>query len=74
MDNATPERFGYWLNKQLKRVREDKTQEPLVFVNAWNEWAEGAYLEPDKTFGSGFLEAIKDQMSTDSSSSMQSDS
>ena len=62
MHEATPDRFAHWLRCQLERVKKDKTQEPLVFVNAWNEWAEGAYLEPDKAFGRGFLEAVRQQV------------
>jgi hypothetical protein len=59
MQNATPQRYRLWLERQLRRVQADTTQEPLVFVNAWNEWAEGAYLEPDQTYGYGFLEATR---------------
>ena len=49
-----------WLEERLEQSRlQHHGDERLVFVNAWNEWAEGAYLEPDQRFGHTFLEAIK---------------
>lgn len=35
----------------------------MLLINAWNEWGEGAHLEPDKKYGYGFLEAIRDVLS-----------
>ena len=57
---ATPGNFRCWLRNVI-RQEENKLpgEERLVFINAWNEWAEGTYLEPDAEFGRGFLEAVK---------------
>jgi GT2 family glycosyltransferase len=57
---ATPGAYQAWLESALQDARETCFgDERLVFVNAWNEWAEGAYLEPDRAFGHGFLEATR---------------
>ncbi|MDD5365096.1 MAG: glycoside hydrolase family 99-like domain-containing protein [Gallionellaceae bacterium] len=56
--NGTPGNYEFWLSKTINKVRQE--QEPpnrLVFINAWNEWAEGCHLEPDQRFGRAFLEA-----------------
>lgn len=57
---STPARFRYWLRKIVEQEnRFNNDDESLVFINAWNEWAEGTYLEPDQRFGTGYLSAVK---------------
>lgn len=57
--NANPQKYQFWMEKQLARILKDPSESRLLFLNAWNEWAEGAYLEPDQTFGYGYLEATR---------------
>lgn len=58
MHGATPEKYETWLHELVERARRETFfGEALVCVNAWNEWAEGAYLEPDQHFGAAFLNA-----------------
>ena len=58
--NGTPANYEYWLAEALRRTRHDHPgKEWLVFINAWNEWAEGCYLEPDRRHGGEFLEATR---------------
>jgi len=55
--DATPEKFERYLRRQLDNVRANYSDHK-VFLFAWNEWAEGGYLEPDEKFGHGYLEAL----------------
>jgi lipopolysaccharide biosynthesis protein len=54
---STPERYQAWLAEVVRDFQPPVQGGDLVFVNAWNEWAEGAHLEPDLRFGHRYLEA-----------------
>jgi glycosyltransferase involved in cell wall biosynthesis len=55
---STPAKYERWLSALVERAqRTSFFGEPFVCVNAWNEWCEGAYLEPDLHFGSAYLNA-----------------
>lgn len=58
--NAHPENYRRWLATMIAQTRNARPEgERIVFINAWNEWGEGCYLEPEAQFGRGFLEATR---------------
>ncbi|MFM7182113.1 MAG: glycoside hydrolase family 99-like domain-containing protein [Verrucomicrobiales bacterium] len=58
--NGNPIAYQQWLISSIRRsVRCNKEDSRLVFINAWNEWAEGTYLEPDNERGFSYLQATK---------------
>lgn len=62
--HASPRGCRDWLRHAIStaRRREPGNPAPLVFINAWNEWAEGAVLEPDTRLGHAWLQATRDAL------------
>ena len=55
------EEFSLWLNGIIKWTKENNTPEKqYVYINAWNEWGEGAILEPTQRYGYKYLQIVKD--------------
>lgn len=64
--NASPQIFQKWFDYIYNNFVPFSKEENFIFINAWNEWAEGCHLEPDMKFGTGFLEAIKNVLTSNS--------
>jgi Glycosyltransferase WbsX len=68
-DNTTPEEYGNWLRQSINGIQGRPREHRIVFINAWNEWAEGNYLEPDLRYGHAYLEAtyeaVRDEQAAD---------
>lgn len=63
LEGALPERFQAYVESKLQYAHQFLSgDERLLFVNAWNEWAEGAHLEPDRVFEHDWLRAIADAL------------
>lgn len=58
LDGATPQLYKTWLTDIINETQQNNMlDDKFIFINAWNEWAEGAYLEPDLKWKYGYLEA-----------------
>lgn len=57
LHDSTPELYERWLNTVVQRELSNPDSDRIVFINAWNEWAEGNHLEPCQKWGHAYLEA-----------------
>ena len=77
--NSTPEAYERWLrevvNRRRARIEQRKsletTEDSLIFINAWNEWAEGCHLEPCQRWGRKYLEATRRALGVSANQSIQ---
>lgn len=55
--NSNPEKYQQWLQHEVNKFEPFSKNENFIFINAWNEWAEGNHLEPCQKWGKKYLEA-----------------
>lgn len=60
---SSPEKYKHWLRRAIENTNSRMMgEERIVFLNAWNEWAEGCHLEPDEKYGHAWLQATSDAL------------
>jgi 2-polyprenyl-3-methyl-5-hydroxy-6-metoxy-1,4-benzoquinol methylase len=59
LDGASPEVYERWLRRAIAKNADVRAEENIIFIMAWNEWAEGNHLEPDERYGRRWLEATR---------------
>jgi Glycosyltransferase WbsX len=57
---ASPQSFKKHFKKLVETMPKRELSENFTFINAWNEWSEGTYLEPDEKYGYQYIEAVKE--------------
>lgn len=62
LKNSHPKLFRQHVREALAKVAHKPFEHRILFAKSWNEWAEGNYLEPDREFGRGFLEVLRDEV------------
>ena len=58
--NFTPDTFKVHIKRMLDRVRHKDYEHNIIYLMSWNEWGEGNYMEPDRKYGHGMLDAFKE--------------
>lgn len=59
---STPNLFKQHVQKALELLKAKNEEHKILFLQSWNEWGEGNYMEPDIQFGHGYINALKDAL------------
>ncbi len=57
--NSTPEIFEDLVRRAIAQVSGKGEEHRIIFLKSWNEWGEGNYMEPDRQYGRGYIEALR---------------
>ena len=60
--NNTPKTFKKAVDNALACVAHKQPEHRILFLNSWNEWGEGAYMEPDLKYGKAKLDILKEAL------------
>lgn len=60
LTDAKPEYFKEHVRQALEMIKDKPKDKQIIFVKSWNEWGEGNYMEPDLTYGKGYIRALKE--------------
>jgi hypothetical protein len=60
--NSSPGLYKIQVQKAIQLLHDNNYKHKFIFARAWNEWAEGNYLEPDEKWGDGYLKVIKEEI------------
>lgn len=55
---STPELFKKSVCKAVEAIKTKAPEHRIIFLQAWNEWGEGNFMEPDLEWGTKYLEAL----------------
>lgn len=62
LTGTDPNHFAKHVRQCVNTIRHKAPEDQLLFLKSWNEWAEGNYMEPDRKYGRGFLEALQSEL------------
>ena len=59
---STPQLFKRQIKTALNLIQNKSFEHKILFLQSWNEWGEGNYIEPDLTWGHGYIDILKDEI------------
>lgn len=59
---SSPKLFKRYIKKIIAIIKEKDSEDKVIFIKSWNEWAEGNYMEPDLKYGKGYIHALREAL------------